>query len=106
MPAMFAKESVQSFWKAATCSKPLFILSLIVRFFKVAKFFLELRRHFAETRDIDEKRRKSWRSVLTLSARVNFLEHCLIAGFLLAQVITSSRPGRNDPRVPSNQRSF
>jgi len=31
--AMFAKESVQSFWKAATWSKPLFMLSFIVGFF-------------------------------------------------------------------------
>src|SRR6516225_12006818 len=36
---MFAKESVQSFWKAAAWSKPLFMLSFIAGFF-IAKCVL------------------------------------------------------------------
>ena len=46
----------------------------------------------------------SLRGVLTLPASWISLSIALSPSvFLLAQVITSSRPGRNDPRVPSNQ---
>src|SRR5271169_2327099 len=67
MLAMFAKESVQSFWKAATWSKHLFILSLIVGF----------------CRDIGENAAKAaeWRP--DAAGEVDFLEHCFIAKCVL-----------------------
>src|SRR5271169_2273037 len=67
MLAMFAKESVQSFWKAATWSKHLFMLSLIVGF----------------CRDIGENAAKAaeWRP--DVAGEVDFLEHCFIAKCVL-----------------------
>src|SRR5271165_4064969 len=113
---MFAKESVQSFWKAATWSKPLFRLSFIGGFFQSCFCLLVL----AECQEVRQtappplcrarlprhrrkRPQKLPNGVLTLLARWISLSIALSPSvFLLAEVITSSRPGRNDPRVPSN----
>src|ERR1700726_4625649 len=65
--AMFAKESVQSFWKAATWSKHLFMLSLIVGF---CRYICENAAKAAE-----------WRPDAV--GEVDFLWHCFIAECVL-----------------------
>src|ERR1700757_2526970 len=67
MLAMFAKESVQSFWKAATWSKTLFMLSPIVGF----------------CRDIDESAAKAAERRPDAAGEVDFLYHCFIAKCVL-----------------------
>ena len=58
----------------------------------------------SDCRDIGKSAAKAAEPRPALPARWISLSIALsLSGFLLAQVITSSRPGRNDPRVPSNQ---
>ena len=64
---MFAKESVQSFWKAATWSKHLFMLSRIVGF----------------CRDIGENAAKAAERRPDAAGEVDFLYHCFIAECVL-----------------------